>query len=165
MPLRHAPLDAYPHKYTFSHVPLTQIDPSYNICKGKKVHIMYLLDMDPKIYHIGLYLATYRRTIIQQRNIPWTNPKSNNKPLRHILPEGYPVWKRVPTVDRVLRSCGCCKQTMLKKGGCPVIIDDYRELSNMFILGFYIKLQLYAFKVVQETLQNKLFGKIKSNKH
>ena len=39
-----------------------------------------------------------------------------------------------------------------KKGGCPVIIDDYRELSNMFILGFYIELQLYAFKVVQETL-------------
>ena len=35
----------------------------------------------------------------------------------------------------------------------------------MFILGFYIKLQLYAFKVVQETPQNKLFGKIKSNKH
>ena len=35
----------------------------------------------------------------------------------------------------------------------------------MFILGFYIKSQLYAFKVVQETLQNKLFGKIKSNKH
>ena len=33
----------------------------------------------------------------------------------------------------------------------------------MFILGFYIKLQLYAFKVVQETLQNKLIGKIKSN--
>ena len=31
----------------------------------------------------------------------------------------------------------------------------------MFILGFYIKLQLYALKVVQETLQNKLFGKIK----
>ena len=42
-----------------------------------------------------------------------------------------------------------------KKGGCPVIIDDYRELSNMFILGFYINLQLYAFNVVQETLQNK----------
>ena len=54
---------------------------------------------------------------------------------------------------------------MLKKGGCPVMIDDYSELSNMLILGFYIKLQLYAFKVVQETLQNKLFGKIKSNKH
>ena len=54
---------------------------------------------------------------------------------------------------------------MLKKGGCPVILDDYRELSNMFILGFYIKLQSYAFKVVQETLQNKVFGKIKSNKH
>ena len=54
---------------------------------------------------------------------------------------------------------------MLKKGGCPVIIDDYRELSNMSILGFNIKIQLYAFKVVQETLQNKLFGKIKSNKH
>ena len=55
----------------------------------------------------------------------------------------------------------------LKKGGgggCPVIINDNRELSNMFILGFYIKLQLYAFKVVQETLQNKSFGKIKSNK-
>ena len=78
---------------------------------------------------------------------------------------GYSVWKRVPTVDQVLRSCGCCEQTMLKKGGGPVIKDDYRELSNMFILGFYIKLQLYAFKVVQKTLQNKLFGKIKSNKH
>ena len=26
---------------------------------------------------------------------------------------------------------------MLKKVGCPVIIDDYRELSNMFMLGFY----------------------------
>ena len=68
-------------------------------------------------------------------------------------------------MDRVLQRCGCREQTMLKKGGCPVIIDDYRELSSMFILGFYIKLQLYAFKVVQETLQNKLFGKIKSNKH
>ena len=78
---------------------------------------------------------------------------------------GYSVWKRVLTVDRVLRSCGCREQTMLKKGGCPVIINDYWELSNMFILGFYIKLQLYAFKVVQETLQNKLFCKIKSNKH
>ena len=54
---------------------------------------------------------------------------------------------------------------MLKKGGYPVIIDDYRELSNMFIIGFYIKIQLYAVKVVQETLQNKLFCKIKSNKH
>ena len=54
---------------------------------------------------------------------------------------------------------------MLKKRGCSVIIDDLRELSNMFILGFYIKLQLYAFKDVQETLKNKLFGKIKSNKH
>ena len=42
-----------------------------------------------------------------------------------------------------------------KKGGRPVIIDGYRELSNMFILGFYIRLQLYAFKVLQETLQNK----------
>ena len=51
---------------------------------------------------------------------------------------------------------------MLKKGGCPVIMNDYREL--MFILGFNIKLQLYVFKVVQETLQNKSFGKIKSNK-
>ena len=40
-------------------------------------------------------------------------------------PGGYSVWKRVPTVDRVLRSCGCREQTMLKKGGCPVIIDDY----------------------------------------
>ena len=44
---------------------------------------------------------------------------------------------------------------MLKKRGCPVNIDDYRELSNVFILGFYIKLHSYAFKVVQETLQNK----------
>ena len=52
-----------------------------------------------------------------------------------------------------------------KRGDCPVIKDDYRELSNMFILGFYIKLQLYACKVVQETLRNKLFGKTKSNKH
>ena len=68
---------------------------------------------------------------------------------------GYSVWKRVPTVDRVPRSCGCRGQTMQKKGGCPVIIDGYRELSNMFILGFYIRLQLYAFKVVQETLQNR----------
>ena len=58
-------------------------------------------------------------------------------------------------MDRVPRSCGCREQTMLKKGGCPVIIYDYRELSSMFILGFYIKLQLYTFKVVQETLQNK----------
>ena len=62
--------------------------------------------------------------------------------------------KRVPTVDPMPRSCGCREQTMLKKGGCPVIIDDYRELSSMFILGFYIRLQLCAFKVVQETLQN-----------
>ena len=53
-------------------------------------------------------------------------------------------------MDRMLSSCGCLEQTMLKKGGCPVFINDYRELSNMFIL--YIKLQLYAFKVVQETL-------------
>ena len=36
-----------------------------------------------------------------------------------------------------------------------MIKDDYRELSNMFMLGFYIKLQLYAFKGVQEILQNK----------
>ena len=68
---------------------------------------------------------------------------------------GYSVWKRVPTVDRMLQSCGCREQTMLKKGGCPVIINDYSELSNMFILGFYIKLHIYAFKVVQETLQHK----------
>ena len=68
--------------------------------------------------------------------------------------KGYRMW-----------SWGCREQTMLKKGGCPVIIGDYRELSNMFILRFYIKLQVYAFKDVQETLQNKLFGKIKSNKH
>ena len=58
-------------------------------------------------------------------------------------------------MSRVPRVCGCREQTMLKKGGCPVIIDGYRELSNMFILGFYIRLQLYAFKVIQETLQNK----------
>ena len=58
-------------------------------------------------------------------------------------------------MDRVPWSCGCREQTMLKKGGCPVIMDDYKELSNMFILGFYNKLQLYAFKVVQETLHNK----------
>ena len=64
-------------------------------------------------------------------------------------------------MDRVPRSCGCREQTMLKKGGCPIIIDYYRELSNVFILRFYIKLQLYAFRVVQKTLQNKLFGKIK----
>ena len=68
-------------------------------------------------------------------------------------------------MDRVLQSCGCPEKTMLKKGGCPVVIDDYRELSNMFILGFYIKLQLYAFKVVQKNIQNKLFGKIKLNQH
>ena len=30
----------------------------------------------------------------------------------------------------------------------------------MFMLGFYIKLQLYAVKGVQEILQNKHFGKI-----
>ena len=58
-------------------------------------------------------------------------------------------------MDRVPRSCGCREQIMLKKGGCPVIMNDYRELSNMFVLGFSIKLQLYAFKVVQETLKNK----------
>ena len=58
-------------------------------------------------------------------------------------------------MDQMPQSCGCGEQTILKKGGCPVIINDYRELSNMFILGFYITLQLYAFKVVQETLQNK----------
>ena len=34
-------------------------------------------------------------------------------------------------------------------GGCPVIINNYRELSNMLILGFYIKLQLFAFKIDQ----------------
>ena len=56
-------------------------------------------------------------------------------------------------MDRMLRSCACRELTMLKKGGCPVIINDYRKLSDMFILGFYIKLHLYAFKVVQETLQ------------
>ena len=76
-------------------------------------------------------------------------------------PGGYSVWKRVPTVDRMSRSCGCLEQTMLKKGGCPVIISDYRELSNMFILGFYIKLQLYAFKGIQEILENKQFDKMK----
>ena len=48
--------------------------------------------------------------------------------------KGYRLW-----------SCGCREQTMLKMLGCPVIIDDSRELSNMSILGFYIKLQLYAF--------------------
>ena len=58
-------------------------------------------------------------------------------------------------MDQVPQSCGCHELTILKKGDCPVIIDDYRELSNMSILGFYIKLQLYAFEVVQETLQNK----------
>ena len=42
-----------------------------------------------------------------------------------------------------------------KKGGLSSHYNDYGEQSNMFILGFYIKLQLYAFKVVQETLQNK----------
>ena len=45
-----------------------------------------------------------------------------------VVPGGYSVRKRVPTVERVLRSCGCREQTMLKKGGCPVIIDDSREL-------------------------------------
>ena len=33
---------------------------------------------------------------------------------------------------------------MLKKGGPPVVTNDHREISNLFILGFYIKLQLYA---------------------
>ena len=44
-----------------------------------------------------------------------------------------------------------------KKGGLSSHYRwlGYRELSNMFILEFYIRLQLYAFKVVQETLQNK----------
>ena len=84
----------------------------------------------------------------------------------HVTPAGgggggYSVWKRVPTVDRVLLSCGCREQTMLKKGGCPVIIDDYRELSNRFILGFYIKLQSCSFKVVQETF--KTSNLVKSN--
>ena len=72
-----------------------------------------------------------------------------------VSPGGYLVCKRVLTVDRMPRNCGCREQTILKKGGCPVIINDNREQSNMFVLGFYIKLQLYAFKVVQETLQNK----------
>ena len=67
--------------------------------------------------------------------------------------QGYSVWKTDCGLNAA--SCGCPEQTMLKKGGCPVIINDYSELSDIFILGFYIKLQLYVFKVIQETLQNK----------
>ena len=37
------------------------------------------------------------------------------------------------TVDRMLRSCGCREQTMLKMGGCPVITNDYRELLSMWV--------------------------------
>ena len=63
-------------------------------------------------------------------------------------------------MDRMLRSSGCRGQTMLKRRGCPVIVNDYRELSNMFITGFPIKLQLYVFKVVKEFCKKKV---VKSN--
>ena len=49
-------------------------------------------------------------------------------------------------MDQVPRSCGCREQTMLKKGSCPVILDAYKELSNMFILGFYNYMHLKLFR-------------------
>ena len=46
---------------------------------------------------------------------------------------GDSVWKGVLTAFRMLRSCGCCEPTMLKKGGCPVIINAHKELSNSIL--------------------------------
>ena len=47
--------------------------------------------------------------------------------------------EKVPTAARLPQSCGCCEQTLIKRRGCPVVINAHRELSNMFMLGFYIE--------------------------
>ena len=39
---------------------------------------------------------------------------------------GYLVWKRVPTVVRPRKSCGCRKVQRLKMGGCQIITSSKR---------------------------------------
>ena len=47
--------------------------------------------------------------------------------------------KGIPTLARLPESCGCHEPTLLKGRGYPVIINAYKELSNLFISGFYIR--------------------------
>ena len=61
---------------------------------------------------------------------------------RGLGPVGYSVKKMVPTAVRLPRNCGCREPTLLKKkggGGCQVIITAHSELSNLFVLGFYVR--------------------------
>ena len=37
------------------------------------------------------------------------------------------------SVARLPQGCGCRQSTLLKRSGCPAIIDTHRELSNLFI--------------------------------
>ena len=69
-------------------------------------------------------------------------------------PGGYLVWKRVPTVVRPHKSCGCRKLPRLKEGGCQIIISSQRGAVTVLNINNLDEITVSRLKIILMTPNN-----------